>query len=1035
MSSSFLSSVERCPHRERVRRCVELGRAAASGDARARKTLVSLRASEEPYDRSLGLWAFYGDRDPAALLAALGDRSATLRRRAARAVPLLGDDDALLALERVVSPRQLTGALRRLARQGRAPLAERLLERLDADRAAVVLPFVSLREERLPAELSPVRHRRLAARQPEAALRLLDRAPRALSSVGGVLARALPDEILERLRARLLAGEPLHEGDLPTLHTLARQRPEALVRLLQAHQARCPGLSLAGVAHHLSPQALSWAISALPDALPAPEPSPRWWRRLDEAQREAVRQALLSEPTVQGAFVLGTLPQDDPRREEAFQRWLRLASPLSLERLPPLPPDLRRRAAQASLERMTLGEIEATGPLLGWEDARQWMRHELTHPEMERRAEATGRLFRVARRDREALPLALAYATARPREADPVRLAMLSGLAAVPRRWVRPNDLPAVTALVAQALAAADLSSASAEALRTWLRRLFLLDPAWALSQLQAVARAWPTPLRLGGCEPPWPSEVPLLAEKLEGFVRAQVRQKEQGLLCSLAVWLGRHAARVPGLLPALLSWARARSEAIDEQELELLLELEPQAMDKILRAWLVADVTLALCEPVARWLSTRAQDLLPAVLSCPEARGRMSSGAKVRVVLPELPGLGHGSWTGAQHRAFAEALVALPPQRHQAAPLAAHLARLCWRPWALRAWASGKSSARAEAAALALGQADDDSLDDLLLGSGVEGTLARQAFARGREAGGRLLRQASGEDRAMAWRLLAPVEGERARERMLELSGPQNALLERIAALHGLAALPLDGPSRDELVQAVRGEERCALAALALPRWRGGALADEILLAALAHPSARVVRRACRWLSEGPSDGPALREALLAALEREVPWAAAPWLQRLVPGEESLVASRLAQVPRVWPLLDSPRPAARAVRRALLALVQDDPQHAPASVALAGSLDPDTLLGCLERLAERGEACVDVLMAAEIALVPHATPAIEARLAASAHAPLRSLAPGVLWRWASSPHGGWGEPERARWQGYLSDPEAAVAYRAARCA
>lgn len=808
---------------------------------------------------------------------------------------------------------------------------------------------------------------------------------------------------LRRLRARPAVVQALH----------ARLPEEGSWRLQALHVPRS-----APAPRRLSPRE---RVEALPELVE----SPRWFRRLTATQRAELVEDFVARPSRAGARVLRLFDPADPRREVAFTAWLRLATPPQVRWLAPLPPDLRTRAADALAPELPLHALPDVAPLLPFVDAQRWLEMELTHPEVERRAEAAGRLLGIAARDREAVPAALDYVAARAFEADPVRLAMAQALAAVPRRFLRLEDLDRVEQIVDAALAAADLSPGTTHALAAWLTRLTLLAPLRLSAKVDALCRAHAASVSLSQ-EPPWPHELPVLRERLTPYWRAAARRGDTGQVLELASWLGPHLRR----LPKLQAWlVRPKAQWDYSWPYLALARLRPPGVHATLRAGLAADLSLLRLEPVARWAGRRATDLLTPALSLPRVEG-------ARLVL-SVETRGHGSWTEAQQRAFGQALAgSLQVKRHEVDERAPHLGRLCWAPEALAGWIDGGGSARNQAAVLGLKHLETPALDALLLScmqdrrrSWALDALARRAHRRSPEQALALLLQVGGKGEDEALRLLVSAVGEGARPTLQALHEGRASRSWQIIALRGLARLELDAGSVANLQGAASHRDHGrARAALAAPPWRPAGL-EPVLVAALDNPDARTRAAALRWLDRSTLDGPELRAALLRRLvagEEE----AAPLLRRRTDGSELPGALQaLLAVPERWSALGEAAPEEGPLERALLDAALEDPLLGPAAAQLAGTLGPEPFLRTLEGLGEGLD--VEALREAAAQLPRLATPELEGRLAASPKAAIRALAPLCLGRWARSERGGWDEAARARLAAYLRSEDAAQRWRA----
>src|SRR3954469_12425880 len=126
--AELLHELEPLTHDARIRRMVELGRAAAHDPAVA-ATLAALGRGGT-FERMLALHACHGSRDGAHAARAASDPSRLIRRRSLRLIALYADDEQALAALRAGRPRERLALLRHLHRRGRHAPADALLDEL-----------------------------------------------------------------------------------------------------------------------------------------------------------------------------------------------------------------------------------------------------------------------------------------------------------------------------------------------------------------------------------------------------------------------------------------------------------------------------------------------------------------------------------------------------------------------------------------------------------------------------------------------------------------------------------------------------------------------------------------------------------------------------------------------------------------------------------------------------------------------------------------------------------------------------------------
>ncbi|AUX44506.1 hypothetical protein SOCE26_059700 [Sorangium cellulosum] len=699
--ASFLAALELQTHHDRVRRVVELGRAAARGDAGARALLGALSGSAQPYERLLALMSVYGSEDGARVVAALSDPSRAVRGRASRMTARFCDDaQALAALDALVERRALRRVVTDLARRKRQAVVDAFLgARLANGREPTIVdllplgsePLVSAHARAIEEAGGPLCLARLAGRHPEVAARWfgepiersrsLDVRQRyRLAPLLAPLARRAPDAALRLIQALFALGEePSFAAD--ALRWLVRARPRATFDLLKAcHEggrpARPPGafevVKLDAVAPALGAERLVYLVRHAWGALSDGKRGVRWFLRLSSGDQEAVLDAFLRGGRGGfGAFLFRYVKvasaEERAIRQQAFERWSCAAQSadgsIAPEVLDFLPRDLREREARRHLvgcpalvakpdRRMSYAR------LLPFAEAKEVLAPQLGHPEGDERAKAQALLLASVLHDRGALPDALANVRARKFEQDPVRRAMIGALAALPVARFAPEHLAAVGAVVQDALDAADLSPATSSAVERLVVRLFRVDGAWGarwLAKLLAVRGAASTP---GLGEGLTKAEAERLTPALAQLAGAWTTGERAGAVLWLARSLGIRLKVVVPVLEALERLSRELPFAgVAAAALHLLRQHDRPRFARLVPELLRDDRSFVLIGAVARHVSLRRQDLLDPLLESRPMTGRFATGRTHWVI---DFGAGHGRWTARQQERYAAGLVAL---------------------------------------------------------------------------------------------------------------------------------------------------------------------------------------------------------------------------------------------------------------------------------------------------------------------------------------------------------------------------------------
>lgn len=700
--ASFLAEVEPLTHHQRTRAVVELGRSAASGDARAQGIIAALGASDSSYERLLGLLSAFGSRHGAAVRAHVNDPSRTVRRKAARMLAVLGSDDDLLeGLGEIVERCNLYRALGAAARRGRYVQVEAFLEsRLAKGRDVAMIDLLPLtRQQALVARWTdfveaggPAAWARMAERHPAFTAQWFQREVARSSTLDprlrqrvyaalGALSRRAPDAALALVEALFRKGdEPIQVAS--AIGLLVRSRPAATFDLLKARHESARPTSPPGafgvvkfdkVASRLGGARLDYLLRNAWSTLSDQRGGVRWFLTLSRPDQGAVLQTfLLHGRGAWGAFLFRYLRAETRKevelREAAFERWSRASQgsdgTIGVAALDWLPRDLREREARRHL---TSCPALASKPeqriryagLLPFAEAKEVLAPFLGHPEGEQRAVAQSILIGTVRHDHGAIEDAVKNVKARKAEQDPVRKAMFDALASLRAALFRAEHLEAIGGIIQDALDAADLSHATSGAVERLVVQLFRIDGAWGarwLSRLFAIRGQVST---FGLAQGLTPADAKRLAPAIADLASGWATRERAGAIISLAASLGVRLADVAPLLDALEKLTRDLPfVGVSSAALALLEKHDRPRFHRLVPELLGADESYVLVASVARHVSLRRQDLLRGRLLASEPMsGRFATGQTSWVVDFQI---GHGRWTEQQHLAYAAGLVSI---------------------------------------------------------------------------------------------------------------------------------------------------------------------------------------------------------------------------------------------------------------------------------------------------------------------------------------------------------------------------------------
>ena len=1105
-----LALVEPLTHVERVRRLVALGRRAAEGDAEAQAELSALASAKDGWARSLALTSAWGSRDAALVLACLTNASRSVRTGAAHLLPLLADDAAVVeGLGRIREPRLLVQMLIELVRRGRKDCVDTFLDRGgDADpRLIDLLPLGSpslvtrhlplLRERGGPAAWTRLAERHPAVTADELQARLDESSgtidPRLswrLYPLLPRLARRDPARTLELVRRLLVRGHS------PAMHAmvlreLVRSAPTETFDMLRALQESAapvhpPGpfsvIRLDRVAHRLGKQRLEWLVRHAWGALSDGDRGRRWLLKLTPDDRDAFIKAWLKEGRgAWGGFILRHIAPDGPHaqeREQAYCRWSEASrnhdGVIVPDRIDALPADLRIREARRHLTEVSSlasrpAERLEYARLLPFSDAKTVMQPWLGHPEGEERARAGRTLMLTARHDRGALGEALAYAHARKFEQDPVRMALVDGLANLPVACFKPADLPAVGLVVEDALDAADLSPGTSSYIERLVVRLFRVDAPWGaewLTRLLAVRGELTAP---GLGSDLKPGEVRALAPVLAELAQKWSTHERLGSLVWLAMSLEKRLPLVDALCEALQRIAREVPLAgYATMAVRLLYRHARPRFSKLVPELIAADKTFIISSEIRDFLSCRRQDLLGPFLDDQPMEGRFATG-NTNWVIAFSRGL--GSWTASQQRKWAAALARLIDDQQRDVPALRHaitsLARLAFAsPAALLGHAADRRQPVREMVIRALPWLDGgEGLVTLIEALGDD--RARWAIYALRKAFRELTQSQILDHLAQApmtkvtvakevLRLLGEMRDERAYLRLLELDQRELHRDVRVALLRALWDHLEREPTWEVLERAVAHPDWIIAAKLAeMPLERlsttSQARVARLLASVLDRPEPEARLDLLSRLTYLPlSDGERVlwRRCLDLVVTHDVDQCAracSALLSRMLPSEAAEASARLQSlIPRrkilsslieVLASMSGPYRGAHVgeVARTFCAALGRDPLAATRFVDLAGRVYQwKALAEALIDLSQRGLLHADAMSEAMRALGKSTHPELIEQSLADAEDPcLRRLALEALQQ-AAGPGRGWSRDRRRRLEKYRADSSPLVAGAAA---
>lgn len=650
----LLEQLEGLTHDARSRRMVEVGTAAASDP----ETAAALAEMERGgfYERRLALMACHGSRDAAAVVRAMEDPSRHIRGLAQTLAPSICEDEDLAQVFGSLRHRQRVKLIQRLHRGGRDTAIARLLSSFEPDREDLVelLPYaprevVSRHLARFRETADQYDWWRLGRRHPELTADLLQEAfrgtqirdHRLISLANGTLtflSERDPDRALALVR-ELLRKVPL--GKL-SLDQLARLRPQQVAELVLDLEDP-PALYLNSLATRLDTDTLVRLLE-LPHCPVAN--TVEWFPRLKPEERRKVWEAV----------AVGWRDPHGCVRTEIVEA---------------LPRDLRWAEARRHLALPAL----ATRPqqwfpyatLLPWEEALAALTPYVKNPDPDLRGGALAALIAVARYERERLGEVVEYIRARKNEQDPVRMAMLSALAALPPGAWRAEHLDGLAVVIRDALNASDLSYGTATQVEQLVLRLLPFHPEWVAEWLGTLVKERGNVsfhfISSGLTE----EDVRRVAPALLPVFRSWETREREGHLLQAAAQLRKRLRVFDGLVDILERRAReSAAQWTAVYALTLLSQYRNERFRELVPQLLAKDASWVTQAVVFQYLHRRRQDLLTPYLGQTAFKGRFSTG-RTRFVLPF--GSGFHRWTPSQQEVFARTLSGLISDRDRDTP------------------------------------------------------------------------------------------------------------------------------------------------------------------------------------------------------------------------------------------------------------------------------------------------------------------------------------------------------------------------------
>lgn len=991
----LLKELETLTHNGRMARMAEIGRLSKS-DADLASLLDELEQGGS-YQRRLALQSCYGSSNGERVLRGLSDVSRLARNLALHLVPLTCDDDQILAVLRTLAFQPRRAMMRQLAKlRHYAPVNGFLEETVvngDTESSSLIVFASSDAVRQLWPQVSEraalTDWFRLARRHPQVALEFLRADIAQLPTDSDlpltVLSRA--NSVLHGLvqpQPHLALGlfNELMRGASPNRlqwQFVLERLPREVTALLLESEADTQGVeqALSSVLHRLDESLLLKAIVRWPKLL---QMVGTWLRRLAPPLRARVYEAnglgWRDGSNLIAPGIVGLLPRT-AREAEARRHW---NLPLLLTR-----PEQRLSYAV----------------LLSWDEAREAIRPYLNNPEPPLRIAALRAICGTARYFRDRVSEVLEIVRQRGNEQDPVRLAMIGALAALPPIVWQEENLETLSLIIRQALDAADLSPSTAQQAEGLILRALPRHPEWAIGWLATLVkeRGYVSLRQLESLLND--DEMIRLAPVLEPVLRSWlVREREHQFISAVRA-LGKRAQVFPHLDELIEIMVRNGQQSNARSALDILQEHFRIRFAAFVPELLQQDPSWATQRVVYEFLHRKRQDLITDFLGRSAYKGKFSTG-RTRFVLPLQNGFER--WLPEQQELFAETLTEVvndndcdtPAKLYAVAPMAALPDFTPPVLWQVARRQSEQNLALRDAALRALARLDaGQGVSELIAGLADErariaiyalrGALLEMPVSRAVE----ILRAAPTEKVTVAKeivRLLGDLKSAEALEALLEWAPRELHRDVHVALLRALWQHLEDERVWLVLEKSAQSEDAAIATMLArttaprLSRVAQERLAN-LLASLMRHADAKVrlnVLQRCE-LQPVADARHVLREPLFAALDSNLPdeyQTAARAVFASYPREGNLIADAVRRlVPRrralseTLPLLLNALKQNNRFRSAMRAVVEvlgEDAVCAPWRVRVAiHTLSASEILALLEELVQSNDLHAETLQAA----------------------------------------------------------------------
>jgi hypothetical protein len=642
----LVNSLEFLTFRDRILEVIKLGKREANEPEIA--NLINDLQQGNYYHRLLALYSCYGSYSGERVLTAIKDNSRSIRHQAIDLITIVGSDTQVLAALETFNYKQLRVLFKYLRKRNRIAIIDtcliKLIERDDqkVDRLLVygTAEIINRYQDRILERIGVDEWSNLARLHPEIALNALQEY--AAKSTGkdwrfvayfhsciSRLAELYPDRSLVLIQN--LVSHPSF-SDL-RWQNLVNYRPVEAARLVLQSPNKVR-INLNFIAHKL-PQNL--LINVIQNQEHTVNNYSLWLSKLKPARRTAIY-------------------------EQCHLGWRDDHGCLSIDLIRLFPQAIREKEAKFHLNLPVLKtrptQRLSYAAFLPWDESKEIIQPYLQNPDADLRILALKTIIDATRYNRTRLPELLKIIRDRNNEQDPVRNAMLYGLASLPPSIWQPEHLEDLDTILTDTLKAADLSTATANHAQYIIISILPFHPQWSAEWLSKFVQArgrinfYHLESRLNN------SQVQQLAPiLLPVFKSWETREREWNII-EAGSSFGKRLKVFDGLVDIL---ERVLNNTLNTYHaswiLNILSEHRRDRLNFLVPYLLKQDQSWFTQSAVNQYLHNFRQDLLTPFLGQTAYRGKFSTG-KTRFV-PFFYG-GYSRWTYKQQTIFAQSLEGL---------------------------------------------------------------------------------------------------------------------------------------------------------------------------------------------------------------------------------------------------------------------------------------------------------------------------------------------------------------------------------------